>query len=43
MTAGYVLFWWGTGPELWLALIVALFMVACATYVATRPEREVVQ
>ena len=43
MTAGYLLFWWGTGPELWLALIVAIFMVACAAYVATRPEREIVQ
>jgi hypothetical protein len=40
MAAGYLLFWWGTEPDLWLALLVAVFMIACAAYVATRPERE---
>lgn len=38
MTAGFALFWWGTRPELWLAVTVAVFMAACAVYVATRPE-----
>lgn len=38
MTVGFALFWIGAQPGLWLWLLVAAFMLACAIYVWTRPE-----
>ncbi len=38
MTLGFVLFWIGVHPALWLALGVAVFLVASASYVVSRPE-----
>lgn len=38
MALGYVLFLWSAGPGPWLAAAVALFFVASACYVVTRPS-----
>lgn len=38
MAFGYLLFWLGAHPGLWLALLVAIVLGACATYVLTRPS-----
>ncbi len=38
MFAGYILFVWSVSPGLWLAVFVALTMIACALYVGTRPS-----
>ena len=38
MAIGYALFWTGTEPSPWLAVLVALFILAGAAYVATRPD-----
>lgn len=38
MSVGFALFWIGARPGLWLWLLVAAFMLACAIYVLTRPE-----
>lgn len=38
MALGYVLFWLGARPGLWLALLVAVVLGACAAYVLTRPS-----
>lgn len=38
MALGYVLFWIGAHPKLWLALLVAAILGACAAYVLTRPS-----
>ena len=37
MTLGYGLFWLGARPHWPLALLVAVVMLACATFVLTRP------
>lgn len=37
MALGYILFFIGAHPSLWLALGVAAFMLACAAYVLSRP------
>lgn len=37
MTAGFALFCIGTRPALWLALVVAAFLLASAAYVVSRP------
>ena len=37
MAVGYVLFWWGAHPSWLLAAAVAVFFVASAAYVVTRP------
>ncbi len=38
MALGYVLFLLGAHPNLWLALLVAAILGACAVYVLTRPS-----
>lgn len=38
MTFGYAIFWWSAQPGLWLALAVAIFMLASAIYVVSRPN-----
>lgn len=38
MALGYGLFWSGADPSPWLAGLVAIFILAGAAYVATRPE-----
>lgn len=38
MAVGYVLFWWGAHPSGRLAAAVAVFFVASAAYVVTRPS-----
>ena len=38
MTASYAIFWFGTSPPFWRAVIVAAVMVAPAIFVVTRPE-----
>jgi len=38
MALGYVLFWLGAHPNIWLAIFVAAILGACATYVLTRPS-----
>lgn len=38
MTFGYFLFLWSASPAPWLAVIVAIFMLGCATYVLSRPS-----
>ncbi|MFK4825065.1 YbaN family protein [Paenochrobactrum sp. BZR 588] len=38
MAAGYAIFWWGARPGLWLGLGVAIFMLASAIYVVSRPN-----
>jgi uncharacterized membrane protein YbaN (DUF454 family) len=37
MTTGFVMFWIGAHPSLWLALAVAAALLASALYVLTRP------
>ncbi|MCV0428834.1 MAG: YbaN family protein [Roseibium sp.] len=38
MGFGYLMFLLTAEPDLWLAVFVALFMIGCAAYVATRPS-----
>lgn len=38
MTASYAVFWFGTSPPLWRAMIVAAVMILPAIFVVTRPE-----
>ncbi|MGU3574189.1 YbaN family protein [Brucellaceae bacterium C25G] len=38
MAMGYAIFWWGAQPGRWLAIGVALFMLASALYVVSRPS-----
>lgn len=38
MTASYGIFWFGTSPPFWRAVIVAAVMIAPALFVVTRPE-----
>ncbi|PND35727.1 DUF454 domain-containing protein [Achromobacter pulmonis] len=38
MALGYVLFWWGADPSWQLGAAVAVFFVASAAYVLTRPS-----
>ncbi|HEX2147398.1 MAG TPA: YbaN family protein [Pseudorhizobium sp.] len=38
MAASYAIFWFGTSPSFWRAVIVAAFMIAPAVFVITRPE-----
>ena len=38
MTFGYVFFYLSARPGLWLAIGVAVFMLACATFVVSRPS-----
>jgi uncharacterized membrane protein YbaN (DUF454 family) len=38
MCFGYVLFYWGTEPQFWLAAVVAVGMIGCAIYVVSRPS-----
>ncbi len=38
MVLGYGLFWWGAHPGIWLAIAVAIFMLASALYVLSRPN-----
>jgi uncharacterized protein len=38
MAFGFGLFYFSANPDLWLAIVVAIFMLGCATYVATRPS-----
>lgn len=40
MALGFMLFWIGAQPGIWLWLGVAAFMLGCAIYVWTRPEPE---
>ena len=35
---GYVLFWWGARPGLWLELGVGAGMAGCALFIVSRPE-----
>jgi uncharacterized membrane protein YbaN (DUF454 family) len=35
---GYALFWLSGHPPLWLAILVAAAMLACAIWIVTRPE-----
>lgn len=37
MASGYALFLWQAHPASWLAALVALILLACATYVLSRP------
>ncbi len=37
MTFGFVAFWFSAHPSLWLAAGVAALLLACATYVVSRP------
>ena len=37
MTFGFVVFWFSAHPSLWLAAGVAALLLACATYVVSRP------
>ncbi|WP_084619893.1 YbaN family protein [Devosia chinhatensis] len=37
MAAGFSIFWIGARPNIWLWLVVAVLMLACASYVLTRP------
>jgi uncharacterized membrane protein YbaN (DUF454 family) len=37
MTFGFVAFWFGAHPSLWLAAGVAALLLACAAYVVSRP------
>lgn len=37
MTFGFVAFWFSARPSLWLAAGVAALLLACATYVVSRP------
>ncbi|WP_287930302.1 YbaN family protein [Brevundimonas sp.] len=37
MTAGYVLFELAARPPLWLAVVVALLLIACAAWLISRP------
>lgn len=39
MTLGFAIFWIGAQPGLWLWLLVASIMLACAWFVVSRPER----
>lgn len=38
MSVSYAIFWFGTSPPFWRALVVALMMIAPAIFVVTRPE-----
>ena len=38
MAFGFMLFLLTAEPDLWLAILVAIFMTGCAAYVATRPS-----
>lgn len=38
MTTGFVFFWIGAHPQLWVMLAVAVFLLASAAYVVSRPE-----
>lgn len=38
MAFGFIVFLWVVHPQLWLAVAVGLFMVACGLYVGTRPS-----
>ena len=38
MAIGYAVFWWTAQPAWWLAALVAVGMLACALWIATRPE-----
>ncbi|MET1415703.1 YbaN family protein [Roseibium sp. HPY-6] len=38
MAFGYCFFYWSTAPVPWLAAITAILIVACATYVVSRPS-----
>lgn len=38
MAASYALFWFGTSPPFWRAMIVAAVMIVPAVFVVTRPE-----
>ncbi|CAJ1408853.1 unnamed protein product [Effrenium voratum] len=38
MIFGYAMFFWSASPALWLAVIVALFMIGSAAYVLSRPS-----
>lgn len=38
MTVGFVCFWFGVHPQLWLALAVAALLLASACFVVSRPE-----
>jgi len=38
MATGYLLFFLGARPALWLAITVATFMIGCAAWIITRPE-----
>lgn len=35
---GYAIFWWGARPSLWVDLVVALVMGACAAFILSRPN-----
>lgn len=37
MGVGYGVFWWEAKPSFWLGLGVAIFFIACAAYVLSRP------
>lgn len=39
MAIGYAVFWLGAQPASWLALAVAVAMLACAAWIVARPER----
>lgn len=43
MAVGYVLFWWGAHPSWMLAAVVAVFFLASAAYVVTRPAPQAPQ
>ncbi|WFE87433.1 YbaN family protein [Roseibium porphyridii] len=38
MTFGYGMFFYTAQPSAWLAVLVGLFMIGCATYVLSRPS-----
>ncbi len=38
IAVGYALFWWGARPALWVDLVVALAMAACAAFILSRPS-----
>lgn len=38
MIFGYAVFYWSAAPANWLAILVALGMIACAAYVVSRPS-----
>lgn len=39
MAVGFILFWIGAQPGVWLWLLVLSIMLACAWFVVSRPER----